>query len=446
MVGKINNSFVFLVSILILIYFLGCVREKPEVPTTTIEESLPNEIKIGIVAPLTGGASTTGNDMWEAAELAAEEINAKGGVDINGKKVKIRLIKGDTETNPQQGVKAVTKLITEDKVDLLVGGFSSAITYADQVVAAENKVPFIITGASSPIITRRKDIDTSYFFHHCPTTDDYPVATLIFVDEVVRPAINKRFNFSEDRKLRLGILYQDGKYGEGVYKGVIKAIKDYNLSIEIVDVEKFKRSETDYRTVLTALKAAKVDVVYPAAFLNEQIPIIVQGRKDIGLNTIYLSVECNDDPDYYTGVGKWGEYSIQESRFGPYTIPSGSIKARVEKFRKDFESKYGSPPSMMGASTYEGIYIAAKAIENAKSLDKDKIRDALNKLEMDEIVETMQGGKIRFSDDYRESKFQLYMQQLIWDDKIGETRPVIVWPDNLKEKDFVLPEWYEPGI
>jgi branched-chain amino acid transport system substrate-binding protein len=80
--------------------------------------------------------------------------------------------------------------------------------------------------------------------------------------------------------------------------------------MEVVAAEKFKMSATDYRSVLTTIKAAKPDVVYPAAFANEQVPIVSQGRRDVGLNTIYLSVECNDDPDYYTGVESWGEYSI----------------------------------------------------------------------------------------------------------------------------------------
>ena len=403
------------------------------------------EIKIGIVAPMTGGASTTGNDMWQAAVLAADEINAKGGVSINGVYTKITLVKGDTETSREGGVKAVTKLITEDEVDVLVGGFSSGITYADSVVAAEHKVPFIITGASSPIITHRTDIDTSYFFHHCPTTDDYGESTILFVDEIIKPAIYERFNFADDRPLRLAVLYQDSAYGEGVYDGIAKTIENYNLNMEVVASEKFKMSETDFRTTLTMIKAAEPDVVYPAAFLNEQTLIVAQGRRDVGLNSIYLSVECNDDPDYYSGVGGSGNYSIQESRFGPYAIPSGPLQGAVVKFRADFEAKWGAPPSMMGASTYEGVYIAAEAAKNAGTLDKGEVRASLAGIEMPQMVEGMQNGVITFSPDYRESKFELYMQQLIWDESVGETRPKIVWPDNVKEANFILPDWYEPG-
>lgn len=424
------------VALISLVLAAGCMERRPEEA---------GEIKIGIVAPLTGSASTTGLDMWQAAVLAAEEINAKGGVKVGDEYLKLKLIQGDDETSREGGVKAVTKLITEDKVDLLIGGFSSGITYADSVVAAEHKVPFIITGASSPVITHRTDIDTSYFFHHCPTTDDYGESTTLFVDEIVKPAIYTRFNFPENRPLRMAVLYQDSAYGVGVYDGIKKTIEKYNLNMEIVAVEKFKMGETDYRTVLTTIKAAKPDVVYPAAFLNEQTLIVTQGRRDVGLNTIYLSVECNDDPDYYTGVERWGEYSIQESRFGPYAIPAGPIRSAVEKFKQDFEARWGVPPSMMGASTYEGVYIAARAIENAGTLDKERVRAALAELEMPQMVEAMKGGKITFSPDFRESKFELYMQQLIWNDAVGETRPKIVWPGSVKETEFVLPEWYEPG-
>ncbi len=434
-----NRSMLAIVTLVIVSVILsGCVGAPPKAP---------EKIKIGVVAPLTGGASSTGEDMWNTAQLAAEEINKAGGVFVKEKNanLQIEVIKGDTESSVDGGVKAVTKLVTEDKVDLLVGGFSSSITLADQKIAIEHNVPFVISGASAPQVTRNPDLDTSYMFHHCPTTDDYPEDTLLFVEDVVRPAINEKYGFPEDRNLRLAVLYQDGGYGRGVKVGIDKAIEKHNLPIEIVASEAFKMGETDFHAPLTVIKAAKPDVVYPAGFLNEQTPIVIQGRKDVGLNTIYLSVECNDDPDYYSGVGKWGEYSIQESRFSPYTTPTGAIYDSVTKFKSDYKAKFGKEPSMMGASTYEGIYIAAEAIENAGSLDKAKIRDALSTLEMPQMVEAMQGEKIKFSPDYRETKFQLYMEQLFWDDTLQENRPKIVWPDNLKETDFVLPDWYEPG-
>ena len=134
--------------------------------------SIPSkEVRIGVVASLTGPASATGKDMWQSAMIAADEINAKGGVYVKdlGIKVPIMLVQGDDESTREGGQKAVSRMISSDNVDLLVGGFSSAVTTAHQSIVADNKVPYIITGASSPTITRRTDVDTTYMFHFCPT-------------------------------------------------------------------------------------------------------------------------------------------------------------------------------------------------------------------------------------------------------------------------------------
>jgi branched-chain amino acid transport system substrate-binding protein len=100
---------------------------------------------------------------------------------------------------------------------------------------------------------------------------------------------------------------------------------------------------------------------------------------------------------------------------------------------------------MMGASTYEGVYIAATAVGNAGSTDKAAVRQALVNLAMPQIIEAMKNQTISFTSDFREAKFDLWMEQLKYDPTIGEARPVIVWPDNLKVTGFVLPSWYTPG-
>jgi branched-chain amino acid transport system substrate-binding protein len=114
-------------------------------------------------------------------------------------------------------------------------------------------------------------------------------------------------------------------------------------------------------------------------------------------------------------------------------------------FKNNYYTKWGSYPDMMGASTYDGTYIAAKAIENAGTLNKPDIRQALVDLKMPQVVEYMKDGSISFSKDYRESTFDLWMEQLYYNTTIGETRPVVVWPDNIKTTEFVLPDWYKPG-
>jgi branched-chain amino acid transport system substrate-binding protein len=399
-----------------------------------------------VVASMTGPASTTGKDIWQSAVLAADEINAEGGVYVAelGKKVPITLVQGDDESTREGGQKAVSRLITQDGVDLLVGGYSSAVVSAHQSIVAEYKVPYIVSGASSSAVSRRTDIDTSYMFFHRPNAEDSAEVIVLFIDEVLRPAINEEFGFSEERPLRLAIVYQDTSYGTGQQNAVHDHIARYNLSIDVVAEEKFKMGESDFRTSLTSAGAADPDAIYTVTFLNELIPLVQQGRRDVGLNTLFFAIEPNDDPDFYSGVGNYGEATILQSRFSPYTAPKGHEAAHAS-FVQNFEELWGGFPGMMGVATYEGIYVAAQAIEDAGTLQKEAVRDALDALEMPQMVEMMRDGTITFSEDYHESKFELYVSQLVWDDSAGETRPLIVYPDAFKEDDFVFPEWYVPG-
>jgi branched-chain amino acid transport system substrate-binding protein len=430
-------SVLFIVILLLATAFIaGCTTQQAPV----------KEVKVGVIASLTGPASNVGKNMWQSAQIAADEINAKGGVLFrDGSKAPLKLIVGDDESTQQGGQKAATQLITGDKVDILVGGYSSAVTSAYEQTVAEYKIPFIVTGASSPIITHRTDINTSTVFHHCPTTDSYGQYTTRFIDQVVRPAVNQKLGASADRPLRLALIYQDTAFGKGVQTAVNNTITNEKLNIQLVSQQSFKMGESDFRTPLTAIKAAKPDAVYIAAFPNEGAPLITQARRDIGLDTIFLNVENNDNAQFYKDLGKYGEGSIIESRFSPYTAPVGALADAQANFKNSYYAKYGVFPDMMGASTYEGIYIAAQAIGNAGTTDKAAVKQALVDLTQPQVIEAMKGGTISFSKDFRESQFDLWMEQLAFNQTIGETRPNIVWPDNLKVADFALPSWYKPG-
>ncbi len=421
----------------------GCTQQAATQQTTSAPQGV---IKVGVIVSQTGPASNVGNNMWQSAQVAADKINANGGVTLkDGSKAQIKLIVGDDESTQAGGQKAATKLITDDKVDILVGGYSSAVTSAYEQTIAEYKVPYIVTGASSPIITHRTDIDTSYIFHHCPTTDTYGQYTTAFIDQVLRSAIAKKSGFAADRPLRLALLYQDTAFGKGVQTAVNNTITKDKLNIQLVSQQSFKMGESDFRTPLTAIKAANPDAVYIAAFPNEGAPIITQARRDIGLNTIFLNVENNDNSQFYKDLGQYGEGAIIESRFSPYTAPVGAVADAQNAYKQAYFTRFGTYPDMMGASTYEGVFIAAKAIGNAGTTDKATVRQALVNLKMPQVIEAMKDQTISFSPDFRESTFDLWMEQLSFNQTLGETRPAIVWPDNLKTTDFTLPSWYKAG-
>jgi branched-chain amino acid transport system substrate-binding protein len=408
-------------------------------------EASTDTLKIGVVASMTGPASTTGRDVWQSAQLAADEINAEGGITVGGKNMTIELVQGDDESTREGGMKAVTKMITDDQIDLLTGGFSSAVVMAHQALVAENGVPYVISGASSSDVTRRTDINTSMMFHLAPITEASAAAGTIFIDDTMRPAVNAKFGRPADQPLRLGVIYQDSPFGKGGLDSIKDTIASKGLKVQVVAEEPFKMGETDYRTLLTSVKAKGVDVVYPIAFLNEEVPMLTQARRDVGLNTIFMAVECVDDPDYYKGVGQYGDFSIIQSRFSAYATPKGPISGNVEKYRADYTARFGASPGMMGAATYESVYVAAAAAEKAGSTDRAALTSALTTISVPELVESQQGGAITFANEHREAQFNLFMEQLHWDEAKQELRPKIIWPAELMEMEFQIPDWYRPS-
>jgi branched-chain amino acid transport system substrate-binding protein len=262
---------------------------------------------------------------------------------------------------------------------------------------------------------------------------------------VVRPAVNKKLGAAADRPFRLALLYQDSSYGKGVQTAVNNTITKGKLNIVLISQQSFKMGDSDFRTQLTAIKAANPDAVYIAALPNEGAPAITQARRDISLNTIFLNVEINDNAQFYKDLGQYGEGVIIESRFSPYTTPAGAVADAQSGFKQAYFTKFGTYPDMMGASTYEGVFIAAKAIGDAGTTDKATVRQALVTLKMPQVIEAMKDKTISFSPDFRESTFDLWMEQLSYNTTIGEARPSIVWPDNLKTTDFVLPSSYVAG-
>jgi branched-chain amino acid transport system substrate-binding protein len=434
----------FIAALLIMAALIaGCTQQSASQQPTSASNGT---IKIGVIASLTGPSSNIGASMWQSAQVAADKINAAGGVTMNdGSKRQIQLIVGDDESTQTGGQTAATQLITGDNVDILIGGYSSAVTSSYEQTIAQYKVPFIVTGASSPIITHRTDVDTSYIFHHAPTTDTYGQYTTNFIDQVLRAAITQKFNLSPTRPLRLALLYQDTAFGQGVLSAVNNTITKNNLNIQIVSQQSFKMGESDFHTPLTAIKAANPDAVYLAAFPNEGAPAITQARKDLGMTTIFLNVENNDNAQFYTSLGQYGDGAIIESRFSPYTAPPGALADAQNAYKQTYFTKFGTYPDMMGAATYDGVFIAAQAVQNAGTTDKASVQQALINLQTPQVVEAMKNQTISFSPDFHESSFDLWMEQLSYNSTLTETRPSIVWPANLAATNFTLPSWYTPG-
>jgi branched-chain amino acid transport system substrate-binding protein len=425
------------------------------------------KIKIGLVA---GYQLAEGQDMDRAAKLAVKEINDAGGVHVAEwhTSVEIELVTINTEDDsPGKSVDPVTRAVEEDQVDLLIGGYTSAGTLADQVVAIENRVPYIITGASTSLVTRRgpqanfgtatdeQKIDDaegmSYMFHYCTTTADYSKTVVNFFAEAMKPLLDSTYEFDASRNLRLAILHRDDAFGKGVAADSKSIIEDNDLPIDVVAERSYPATATSFQTDLTAIKDAKPDAVYVVDFIANTAEIIKEGQRDVGLNTVYIAVECCEDPKFYTLLGEYGDKQLLESKFAPYAGPPYYTES-LETYVTNYQQEYDTLPGMMGADTYDAFYIAKDAIERAGTVDKAAVRDAIETCAMDQMLILTETGKIEFSTgtDYHEIAPVTFIEQLVWNEDAQECRSVIVYPatapgvGELKQADFVLPEGYEP--
>jgi len=428
------------------------------------------KIKIGLVA---GYQLAEGQDMDRAARLAVKEINDAGGVYVAewNTNVEIELITIDTENDsPDKSLGPVTQAVEEEQVDLLIGGYTSSGTLANQKVAIDNRVPYIITGASSSLVTRRgpqanygglpedselridDEEGMSYMFHYCTTTADYSATVVKFFAEEMKPLLDSTYEFDASRNLRLAIIYRDDPFGRGVVADSKATIDAEELPIDVVAERSYPTDTLSFQTDLTAIKEAEPDAVYVVDFIANTAEIIKQGQADVELNTVYIAVECCEDPQFYTLLGQYGSEQLLESKFAPYAGPPYYLES-IETYVTNYQAAYSTLPGMMGADTYDAFYIAADAIERAGTVDKAAVRDAIESCTLDQMLIITETSKIEFSTgtDYHEIAPVTFIEQLIWNEDVKECRSVIVYPASaegvgtLKQADFVLPTAYELG-
>ena len=399
-------------------------------------------ITLGLLTSMTGPAASTGEDQRRAAALAVDEVNAAGGVLVReaNAKLKLQLVIGDDQTSREGAVSAVTRLLVEDKVQVVFGGLGSAFGMAALPQIREHGVPYIPT-PSTPLFTRTPEMGPdptkSMVFHYQATGLMQGATIADFLVRELKPLM------AGSRALRVAWMYQDSPFGAELYRGFAERVKDATLPIEAVAAERFRVGETDYRSLLTKIKGLGPDVLVPQGFRGETVAAVQQAVVDVGfdLKKTHLGpvCACADDPLYYKDLGKVGHGTTILSLYSTYAIPKGAGFAKWAAFRKAYQDRYGTLPGLLGVSAYDVVHIAAGAIERAGSLDRKKIIEALGKVEMDQMVLAMQGGKIRFDPKYREAAFVLFVQQMAWDDKVKELRPTIVWPGELAEARYKQP-------
>ena len=420
-------------------------------------------IKIGVVAGL---QNPDGQDIDRAGQLAIEEINNAGGVWVDEwhTKVNVTYVLVNTVDDASGSTNGpVTRAITDDQVDLLIGGATTAGTLNGELPAIANRVPFIITGASLNLVTRRGSLPTthslyindtegmSYMFHYCTTITDYTTTVTHFLNDTVKPKVDA---LGSARNLRLAVLHRADGYGNGVRDETSRIIKADGLAIDVVANVSYKPTDISYQPQLISVRDSKPDAVYIAGFAADTAEAIKEGITDVGLHSLYIAVEICEDPAFYDLLGANGANQILESKIATQWQGDTWYLPKVGTYVEAYKNRWnGKIPGMLGADTYDAVYIAKNAIERAGTLNKTKVRDAIETTNMDQSLLIMENQKITFSTgtNYHEILPKTFIEQLIWNADSKELKPYVVYPDSMpgiasfSQGDFVLPDNYEPG-
>jgi branched-chain amino acid transport system substrate-binding protein len=363
-------------------------------------------VKVGVLLPLTGSQAKFGEIEKRSFEMAAEEINAKGGV--NGKKIEL-LFEDDTG-KPDVGRSGVEKLISREKVPVITGGYSSSVTAAAAPVAQQFKVPFVICTGSADDVTEK---GYDYVFRVNPPASEYPNAVKSFLQAVAK-----------DVKT-VALLYENSAFGQSSSKSFEEDAKGAGL--KIIVKEGYQAGAIDFKPVLTKVKAANPDMIYMVSYVMDA-SLLMRQSKELHINPkMFVGGGAGFTlPEFAKSAGDAAD-GVYSATLWVDTLPFPGAKQYSDNFKK----KYGSETEYHGAEAYATMYVVADALKRAKSITPKDVRDALAKTDMKTAF-----GPVKFisyGKKTQQNKLDTYMVQ--W--QKGELESV--WPTNVATKKYIYP-------
>jgi branched-chain amino acid transport system substrate-binding protein len=332
-----RRAILFSVLLLIVFSLPACSKKQPE----------SKEIKIGVIAPFSGESAKYGEDIKRGYDLAAEELNAGGGI----KGGKIKLIYEDDEGKPDKAVTAAQKLIQKDKVIAILGPLWSSPTLAVAPIAEKNKVVLLSSGASSPKLTDAGD----YIFRN-EVSDSYGA------EQTAKRFLELGFK-------DIAILYVNNDFGVG-QKDVTEQVYTKEGG-KILIAESFEQDAHDFRTQLSKIKEANPPAIFIVGY--KETILILQQMRELGIKAQILSVALFEDPEILEKVGNIAEGAIY-TYYG--TFDPNSNNEWIQRFVKRFKEKYGTNPQYYAPLGYDAVKILALAIEKGGD-NSESIKNAL---------------------------------------------------------------------
>ncbi|HEX9125904.1 MAG TPA: amino acid ABC transporter substrate-binding protein, partial [Methylomirabilota bacterium] len=382
--------------------FVGAVALVAMLGSTAAHAQAP--IKIGASLSLTGTYAKPGTYQKEGYEVCADELNAKGG--LLGRKVEFVMY--DDQSSTQTAQRLYEKLITEDKVDVVMGPYSSAITESVAGITEKYKKVMVSPLAATTSIFRQ---GRKYIFMVISPAE-------VYLEGLVDMAAKRGLK-------TIAIVNEDTLFPKATVAGTAELAKKRGL--QIVLQESYPKGNTDFSAMLVKIKAANPDVIAAATYFDDAVAITRQ-MKELNVNPKMFGVTVGGDiPEFYTLLKQNAEYvygSTQWDEALPYPGQKEFLAAYAKKFKHE--------PSYHAAAGYAGCLIYAEAAKRAKSLDSDLVRAELLKLK----IRTAFGDYAVDQDGFQIAHKMVMIQ---WQD----AKRLVVWPDDLANAKmrYPTPPW-----
>lgn len=315
------------------------------------------DIKIGVAEALTGGAAQYGVPIRNGFQLAADEINAKGGVNGN----KIQLVIEDEQGKKEEGINVFKKLIFQDKVLMIFGPTLSNSMFAAGPVANAAKVVAFGTSNTANGIT---DIGPYVFRNSVMESDVLPVTVA---------AATKQYKLQ-----KVAVIYgNDDAFTKSGYDVFKKVLEDQKLPV--TTTETYVKGDVDFKAQLTKIKASAPDAVICSCLAEEAANIMLQAR-GLGIKVPFIGGNGFNSPKLFEISKLAGDGTFVGSPWAN-TNPAPVNKAFVAEYLK----KYNAEPNQFAAQAYDALYIAAAALKDVKlsgdlNADREALKNALPKV------------------------------------------------------------------
>lgn len=309
-------------------------------------------IKIGHVAPLTGGIAHLGKDNENGARLAVDEINVAGGLDVGGKKYKLELLAEDDKADPKEGTLAAQKLVDAGVV-AVVGHLNSGTSIPASKIYADANVVQVSPSATNPKLTEQ----------------GFKTTFRVVANDNQQGSVLANYAATEMKAKTIAIVDDRTAYGQGLADVVEKVAKEKGL--KVVAREFATDKTTDFNAILTKIRAAKPDVVMYGGMDATAGPMAKQ-MKQLGIKSKLLAGDGVCSPEFIKLAGDAADILT-------CSMAGEAVEklAKGEEFKAKYKAKFNQDVQIYSPYSYDAVYVIADAIKRAGKVDKAAIVAAM---------------------------------------------------------------------